>query len=88
MPRSPPEPSHDHGHQDRDMSRRKYPPCYSLARALEDTIFRAGISAYAIHASRPADADALMRQCDKLEAIYTSERGEHYSETIKRGPTP
>lgn len=68
------------------MSRRKYPPDYALARALEDTIFRAGMSAYAIHASRPDDADALMRQCDKLEAIYTSERGEHYSETIKRGP--
>jgi len=68
------------------LSRRKYPPCYDLARALEDTIFRAGMSAYAIHESRPDEADALMRQCDKLEAIYTSERGEHYSETIKRGP--
>lgn len=69
------------------MSRRKYQPCYQLAMALADTIARAGMSAYAIHESRPGDASAIMRQCDRLETIYINERGEHYAETIKRGPT-
>lgn len=67
------------------MSRRKRKPDYGLAKAVEDTIFRTGLSAYAIHETRPEDAASLMRTCDQLEANYTSECGEHYAVTIRRG---
>ena len=68
------------------MSRRKRKPDYMLAKAVDDTIFRAGMSAFAIHKTRPEAAEALMRTCDQLEANYTSECGEHYAVTLQRGP--
>jgi hypothetical protein len=66
------------------MSRRKYEPDYSLAKAVEDTVFRAGMSAYAIKDADPERAERLMRQANQAEANYLSERGEHYWQTIRR----
>lgn len=61
-------------------------PDYWLAKAVESTIVSAGISAFACHTSDPDRCARLIRQADRLEAKYTSERGEHYYETLKRGP--
>jgi hypothetical protein len=66
------------------MSRRKYPPDYGLAKAVEDTVFRASASAYAIKDTDPERAERLIRWADQAEANYLSERGEHYWQTIRR----